>query len=292
MIDGSQKYIQAVIRNINKHAFYWHDSIAIINVLKGTIKLNKKTKEYTLKRNDIVIINVREVYDLEGVSKDNMVLFIFINEIFCRVKIKDFDNIVINCNTVVKKNHNQQQYKKLQNYVLELVFALTGKKDSKYNKNILVITKKLLIFIVEQFDYIKFGLNFKKFDSKHIERYKCIYEYVFTVNGQLREASLKEIADYFGMNYDYLRKDIKKKFGHPFKWLKFSIMVENAFRLLLTTDANIMNIGYDCGFSDPKYLIKYFKMFYNCTPSTLRRKYKNKYEQNYQEFFNSEYNLN
>ncbi|HHV59305.1 MAG TPA: AraC family transcriptional regulator [Clostridiaceae bacterium] len=30
----------------------------------------------------------------------------------------------------------------------------------------------------------------------------------------------------------------------------------------------------ECGFSDPKYLIKHFKQYFTCSPSDFRKKYK------------------
>ncbi|WDV44639.1 helix-turn-helix domain-containing protein [Clostridiaceae bacterium M8S5] len=293
MISDKRGDLQVVIRNINEHAYYWHDSIAIINVLKGTIKLSKKTKEYILNRNDIVVINVGEVHNLEGISTDNRVLCIFIDQTFCRVKIKDFDRIYINCNTVSQKQlSNTKKFKKIQNYIIELLFTMTNLVDYDYDKEICEVIMKLLMYIVDNFDITRCGKDFKGLDRKQIMRYKKIYESVFSSNGKLKEASLTEIARHYNINYDYLRKDIKKKFGHTFTWIKYCLMAEEAIKQLLKTESNILQISFECGFSDPKYLIKYFKVFYKCTPSTLRSRYKNNNKKdNYCEYFKYGCNL-
>jgi AraC-like DNA-binding protein len=89
----------------------------------------------------------------------------------------------------------------------------------------------------------------------------------------VNNVSLKEISACVGISYAYLRTDIIDRFGHGYSWLKHTIMTEMAARLVLTTDRTLMSISVQCGFSDPKYFIKYFRIFYECNPSDFRKLY-------------------
>ena len=57
----------------------------------------------------------------------------------------------------------------------------------------------------------------------------------------------------------------------PFQELLCYSRCERAARLLLGTDMRIFEIALVCGFSDVKYLIKYFRRFFHSTPSSFRK---------------------
>ncbi|WP_105616283.1 AraC family transcriptional regulator [Vallitalea okinawensis] len=257
-----------VVRTIDRHPHHWHDGIVIIQVLTGHIKLRVWAEDHYLKENDIVIFNIGEVHQLEGVTKGNLVLIAFIEASYCREHIKGFDQIIFFCNSVKYERFNPYKYQKLREHIDSLATCLVTKTDIED------IVLGLVEYICNEFDYISVGMYLEKFSARSIRRYKMLYETAFTTDGHLRKLNMKELADYIGISYDHLKKDIREKFGYGFKWLKNTVMVQQACRLLLTTNEPIIHISFICGFSDPKYLIKYFKIYYNCTPSQFRSLYR------------------
>lgn len=124
------------------------------------------------------------------------------------------------------------------------------------------------------FDYLTCGIRLERFSEYVIARYKFLFSETFDYDGKVNNVSLKEIAQCVGVSYAYLRTDIIERFGHGYSWLRYTIMTEMAARLVLTTDRTLMSISVQCGFSDPKYFIKYFKVFYECKPSDFRKQYR------------------
>jgi len=82
---------------------------------------------------------------------------------------------------------------------------------------------------------------------------------------------LTVLASELGVSLQHLSSDIKEKFRVPFQELLCYSRCERAARLLLGTDMRIFEIALVCGFSDVKYLIKYFRRFFHSTPSSFRK---------------------
>lgn len=284
------KSIKSSIRIITKHPYHWHDAVTIVSVIKGVIKLRVRSQDYILQRNDLVIFNVGEIHHLEGLI-DNLVLVTRIDASFCRMTIKEFDKMFILCNSVKYERLMVKKYNTLRKLHDSLIMSINNSTILTVNEEICQSTVSMLKYLCEEFDYISGGERLKKFSKKIIKRYRTIYESAVMMNGKFAKLTMKELAECLDVSYSHLKKDIKVRYNHTYKWLKYAVMVEHACKLLLTTNDSIMHIGVICGFSDPKYLIKYFKIFYNCTPSQFRSIYRDSQygKSEYQEFLFNEF---
>ncbi|QUI21528.1 AraC family transcriptional regulator [Vallitalea pronyensis] len=271
-IESLGKPVRSVIRNIERHAYHWDEAITIIKVLKGIIRIKIRGKEYRLVKEDFVIINIGEVHHIEAVSKPNLVSVTSMDASYCQQVIHDCDVILIQCNSAKYRDQFPSKYEKVNMYIDELLYHM-ARSNNDINKEIHVCIIRLLEYLVDYFDFISMGIHPKKFSERIIKRNRMIYRDVFLGDSPQKKLSLKEIAQHFDVSYMHLRKDVIERYGCGYKALKFNAMMESAVKLLMTTDYTITHIGYVTGFSDPKYLIKYFKEYYQCTPSAFRRTY-------------------
>ncbi len=262
----------SVIRNIKLHPYHWDEAITIIKVLEGIVSIRVKGEEYRLAKEDFIIINIGEVHYIETISKSNMVSITYINTSYYQHIIDNFDVIYILCNSVKYRALYPSRYKQVNTYINELLYNMAQSKNEINNETHVCIVR-LLEYLVNHFDYVSMGIHPKKFSERIVKRNRMIYKNIFLGDSPLRKLSLKEIADYIDVSYVHLRKDVIQRYGCGYKSLKFYVMMENAVKMVLTTDRTITHIGYVTGFSDPKYLIKYFKSYYQCTPSAFRRTY-------------------
>lgn len=269
--------IKGVVRVIDKLPYHWHDELTVVKVLKGEVKVRIWARDNFLKKGDIMVFNIGEVHQVESITKDNFVLILFINKEYCEEIINGFDRFIIFCNSHKYEHMHPLKYKQFRKYLNELILAVINYSlDSSYAIDKYV--EKFLEYATTEFDYVTCGVDLKKFSRKVIKRNRQLYREYLLANGQNRKLSLKQVADAMGISYSHLRKDIIERYGHGYKWLQFTVMVENAVRMIVMTNHPITYIGEYCGFSDPKYMIKYFKIFFNCTPSEFRILYKDNYE--------------
>lgn len=93
---------------------------------------------------------------------------------------------------------------------------------------------------------------------------------LFIKENYSKDLTIKSIAQQFFINPIYLGRMFKKHFNMPFnKYLHF-VRIENAKKLLLTTDKKIYEIAKEVGYSDPDYFSLKFEEYVGKSPSKFR----------------------
>ncbi len=83
--------------------------------------------------------------------------------------------------------------------------------------------------------------------------------------------SLSYFADYFSKNATLLSNVFKKETGQTLTNYIQQVRMEEAHRLLHTTDLSISDIAIAVGYPDFSYFSKIFSRFHGCSPSAYRR---------------------
>jgi len=82
--------------------------------------------------------------------------------------------------------------------------------------------------------------------------------------------SAEEMAQILHISYSYMHKLLKKSTNMSYDEILFSVRVEAAKKLLLTTNRSITEIGQSCGFCSSSYFSKIFKRHTGITPGKFR----------------------
>lgn len=85
--------------------------------------------------------------------------------------------------------------------------------------------------------------------------------------------SVREVAKYFGYNPEYLTTILKQSTGLSIIDHVNRSKMEEAKKLLLSSDYTISEIAPLCGFSDVKYFSKLFNRLTDTTPGEYRNVY-------------------
>jgi AraC-like DNA-binding protein len=89
-------------------------------------------------------------------------------------------------------------------------------------------------------------------------------------------ATVKDVADYCGLSYNHFSASFKKIVGRSFTDYLNLIRINEAEKLLISTNKSITEIAFSCGFSSTSHLISRFREQKNITPGQLRKKMKGK----------------
>ncbi|MCT4563521.1 MAG: helix-turn-helix domain-containing protein [Maledivibacter sp.] len=262
--------VHACVRVVKEQFYHWHDDMTIVMVVAGEIKLRVWAKDNIMKSGDILVLNQGEVHKLTAITEDNLVVVVSFDKKFCIEACCSFKESIILCNSVQYRNRNKEIYHELQFKLKDLVHEY-GKEPC--NCNTKEKAKEIVRLLCYHFDYISSGERHKRFSEYIIARNKMLYRKVFLENSELSDLSLKDLSKHLGVSYAYFRIDILERFGYGFSWLKYTLMTEKAARIILTTNNRLIDISNQCGFSDPKYLRKYIRKFYQCNPSDFRKQY-------------------
>ena len=86
---------------------------------------------------------------------------------------------------------------------------------------------------------------------------------------------IKDIADFLGVNVNYLSDSFKKEFGKSPKQYLMELKIKKAKRLLSSTQNSIVIIANSVGFKDSLAFSKFFKLHTGISPSKYRDEHSN-----------------
>ncbi|MFD2657414.1 response regulator transcription factor [Gracilibacillus thailandensis] len=84
--------------------------------------------------------------------------------------------------------------------------------------------------------------------------------------------TLKSIANKFFMNPVYMGQLFKKTYGVYFKDYILTVRMDEAKKLLRTTDLKVYEVAENVGFNNPDYFVTQFEKIVGTTPSQYRKK--------------------
>ena len=85
---------------------------------------------------------------------------------------------------------------------------------------------------------------------------------------------LNTLSKVFGYTPNYLSFVFSKAYNFTIKQYIIKIRLEHAVKMLISTDASVTAICYDCGFKSFSNFLRTFKTKYGMTPKEYRKKYK------------------
>ncbi len=107
-----------------------------------------------------------------------------------------------------------------------------------------------------------------------IEAIKAPVEYVR--ENYHREITIDDLAKMSFLSVSALERRFKKHLGKTPKQFINEIRLENARRMLIETKLPIVEIAYQCGFSEHSYFSRQFKIMFGTLPSVLREQMQQK----------------
>ena len=87
---------------------------------------------------------------------------------------------------------------------------------------------------------------------------------------KLSDFTVSDAAKFCNLSFNYFCTSFKKAYGMSFSAYLLSLRLNEAKRLLLTTEMSITDVAMTTGFTDASYFIKKFKLAYNLTPNQFR----------------------
>ena len=262
--------VKALVRSIKQYPYHWHSALEIIQVLKGSLNISLGDEDLRLQENGVAIVNMDELHRITP-SPDNEVLFLQIDSGFYRQLLPDDRYLFLYCCSVYHEDADPGRYRGLKEHIARLVRALLESPGLPSMKTDNLLTG-LLDYITCNFDFLRWGCGTTPFGEKQVERIRQIARQIS--RDYKANPGLVKLAAGVEVSPQHLSHSIREKFGAAFLELLQYSRCEQAAKLLLSTDERVLDIALECGFSDPKYLIRHFKTHYHCTPSEFRRTYR------------------
>jgi AraC-like DNA-binding protein len=264
--------VRVFVRSVENYPYHWHNTLEIIRVLKGSVNIGVGDEYLTLNKNDIAVINTEELHRIVSnpqKTTDNLILFIHVDSAYYQNRLAENSFVFLYCCSAYHEAMVPYKYEKLREYISLLMSELVQKTPYEGDIKTESTINTMLDYLTYHFDFLRWGYGTVPFSEKLVERLKQIAKHA-TSNDEIR-LSLEGLAKEAGVTLKHLSADIKDKFGLTFQELLYYGKCAQASKLLLCTDRRIIDIALECGFSDVKYFVKYFRRYFHCNPSEFRK---------------------
>ncbi len=257
---------------IEEYPWHFHNDMQIVYVMKGEIALKLTYENFTLKKDSLHLIHPEDVHGFKGLTNKDLLLVLSFNTEFFLDHYPDLDSQIF----TTRVNENIVTYKELLS-IKSSIFAIIleyEKKDKNYKERI----KKLSFEIIDNL-YSNFrGFTVNKethtiehqisYDAIQMERVYNIIHFVY--KNYPYKLVFSEIAKSENLNMYYLSHLFQQIVGNSFRNFVSTVRVEISERLLLATNLSISQIAQAVGFSNAKYYIKNFEMWFGSHPKEYR----------------------
>ncbi len=255
---------------------HYHSYIEIIYSIEGSNEIFLNDARSTFSTGDLVLINSRDVHSI--VCGDGVYLVLrFEPELLygspqSAIELKYVLPFVLNSfkhQTVFLKHELEKSV------VPQRLFEIYEENKKKsYGYEIAVRTKINEIFLWFLRYWHKKNINIDLNLAAHegaAKRLQDVFEYVSKNYGN--DISAADMAELCSMSYSYFSRTFKKIMKKSFSEYLTYVRINEAEKLLITSDMNITEIAMQVGFSTTSYFIQQFKNIKLISPKQYRKKF-------------------
>ena len=260
--------VKAFIHSVGGFKTHWHNEIEILLVLEGEVNIGVGDKEYTLKENDLILINRNQVHNISRTKSDNMLLALQIDPSMFSNYYPEFAKMIFNCKSFIYDQEEQKAFDIIRHYMAKVVWNFNKKKQGFQ----LTIASKVYLladYLVNNFATGIIDREKEEMNDKDLARLQAILIYINENLGS--KITLNDIAEKEHLSYYYVSHFIKEKLGMTFQDYLNTLRLNKSFSLLLDSSKTITEISYESGFSSTKFFNKLFKEKFNCSPTEYRK---------------------
>lgn len=245
----------------------WSHYNYFVYVLSGKKQWNTRSKEYMVYADELIFV-----------KKGANIIHKFFEEDFCALMIFMPDDFI--CNVIKSQSEKLSNIREIETdsvfplpmgrtlkaYFQSLYTYFYGKK--KPSTELLEVKfKELILSLVQSEEHLPLQSYFKSITTRSKPSVQSVMEDNFTYN-----LALEDFAKLSGRSLTIFKKDFKDIYQcSPGRWLTQK-RLDYAKNLLLTTNKNINELIFECGFENASHFTRVFKEKFGTTPLELKKK--------------------
>ena len=272
------KHIKFLVNRIQHRQEHIHNEFELFLVLRGEGVAKIKSHSYDIKEGDIYLINSGEVHsyarnpanDILDSKKDTAPLFLFVQisnhclrEYFPQIRTTVFNS----CN--LRDYLSESEVKEVTDLLVSSAKAYFL-EENLYPLKVLGNISKVMMRCYQRVPYeiiSEAQKNNLKQKNLRIERIISYIDANFET--QIRLQDLAEQENLSPTHFSHLFTSL---FGVTFQDYVNIKRMEQCIRLMPNKEKTLLEISYESGFSDPKYMNRMFIKHFGYTPKEYRRR--------------------
>lgn len=252
--------VKIFINTMNTNKPHFHKDLELIWVLGGRVPMLVGGDEYTLKENDLILVNSYSIHNVLAYQYGTTFISMQIDKHFCSSLIKDFDDKDFELKSFSTPKESQEQYDLVRHLFSKIVRSY-NKKVADFHQEISRDLAELVSLIDTEFSA---PANSRSRATQKERNWIKVIEYI--ERHYREEISMRQVAQKAHYNYSYFSEAFRKNVGLSFTDYLDRSRLQNAMPLLLYSDKNVAEIAFEVGFSNVKSFYRAFKKYYDSTP--------------------------
>lgn len=259
-----------LIHGVNKRTTHWHDNIEILFILEGSLEVRIAEHRHMLKKDDLFIINSKEIHNVKRTSKKNLVLLLQLDLRHYSRYYPEFKNMIFD-NDYFIQEENLEIGNNLKQYMAKMVWQLKN-SEAGYPLRVASDINLFLAQLIKNTGRVPLGKERLENTDEKLDQIKGILDYI---DKNLENGiTLNDIAKKLHYSNAYLSRFFKDMMGISFQEYIDYMRLERASELLLGTDKFISEIANKIGVANPNTLNRLFREHYDVTPTEFRNQHK------------------
>ena len=251
---------------------HWHNSLEIIYMLEGSMKVKCENKEMDVQAGDISLINSREIHSFWRTPNKSLVLQV--PEKLLEKYISDYELVKFHVDPHPGKETENTKLEWLKKVCYDM-YVIYEVRPEGYLFKFKSLLYDLLYMLIHSYS-VKMIEKEGNRNNKNREQIKQILRYLD--RNHARQITVQETAEEFGYNPDYLSRMLKQQIGLTTMEYLYEVRMNYVYQDLMNTEDYVSEIFTRHGCTNYKVAMRWFKRRYHYTPSQLRRQRLDKME--------------
>jgi AraC-like DNA-binding protein len=240
------------------------NAVELLYVLRGGLHVTVSCETFDLEVGDFAVLNHSDPHLLEG-SDDNVTAMIHFDPAAFRHLDPHVEQLCFACESFDLARYLQQE-SLLRGLILDLIDAAATRSDT-YPTG-----EQLMRLLCDEYSLESYYHRDARITAGQREKFRAIF------SSTRRHAHRRDVLDVVAAEHHYSKSYVshvvKDTAAISFSDMLTYLRLANSERLLLTTDATVLDIATQCGFSDVKYFTRGFVDWFRQTPSEYRSRYR------------------
>ena len=265
--------VAVTIYRVSRQMPHYHlNELEIIMCLRGTVEVFSMHEKHVLQAGDIKEADTYDIHTVtaDAEASDNLVASFHFDLDHPLFAGKGYDLLYYVCSSDGIDKTKKPALDKLR----RVLWALLYEKIHGDEARILTLSAEVLQILRDSFQYFN-DINLDDTYSQSMQdRFEHIIAYM--LENYADRITMRGICQMEHLNYNYLSQFFKTTSLKTFRTFLHEIRVYHSERMLLcNTEMSVPQIGYACGFSDPKFFYREFRKKHHHTPHQHRIWYRN-----------------
>ena len=265
--------VAVTIYRVNRQMPHYHlNELEIIMCLQGTVEVYSMHEKHVLQAGDIKEADTYDIHTVTADPKasDNLVASFHFNLNHPLFAGKGYELLYYVCSSDGIDKTKKPALDRLRRVLWALLYEEVHADETR----ILTLSAEVLQILRNSFQYFN-DINLDDTYSKSMQdRFEHIIAYM--LENYADRITMRDICQMEHLNYNYLSQFFKTTSLKTFRAFLHEIRVYHSEHMLLcNTEMSVPEIGYACGFSDPKFFYREFRKKHGHTPHQHRIWYRN-----------------